>query len=80
MEYPDLIDYIDLASGQLDVFNYAHSLLEFDDRKREFPDIMNENQIGCRGSGLKTITFQSDYCMEKRKFYSASVIHTLSVL
>ena len=39
MEYPDLIDYIDLASGQLDVFKYAHSLLEFDDRKREFPDI-----------------------------------------
>ena len=43
MEYPDLIDYIDLASGQLEVFNYAHFLLEFDDRKREFPDIMNEN-------------------------------------
>lgn len=38
MEYPELIDFFDLTSGQLDVFNYAYSLLEYDERKRDFPD------------------------------------------
>ena len=38
MEYPELIDFVDFASGQLDMFKYANSLLEYDVRKRELPD------------------------------------------
>jgi hypothetical protein len=39
MEHPELIDFVDLASGRLDEFMYSYSLLECDDRKRDFPDI-----------------------------------------
>jgi hypothetical protein len=43
MEHPELIDYIDFATGKLDLFKYSYSLLEYDDRKRELPDIIEKS-------------------------------------
>jgi hypothetical protein len=40
MEHPELIDFLDFATGKLDLFKYSYPLLEYDDRKRELPDIV----------------------------------------
>jgi hypothetical protein len=42
MERPELIDFIDFATGKLDVFKYSYSLLEYDDRKRSLPDVVEK--------------------------------------
>ena len=43
MESPELIDFVDFASGQLDMFNYGNALLEYEDRKREMPDTVEKS-------------------------------------
>ena len=43
MECPELIDFVDFASGQLDMFNYGNALLEYEDRKREMPDTVEKS-------------------------------------
>ena len=43
MESPELIDFVDFASGQLDMFNYGNALLEYEDRKHEMPDTVEKS-------------------------------------
>ena len=43
MEYPELIDFVDFASGQLDMFKYGNSLLEYEDKKRDLPDKLEKS-------------------------------------
>ena len=44
MECPELIDFVDFASGQLDMFNYGNALLEYEDRKRKMPDTVEKSK------------------------------------
>ena len=43
MEHAELIDFIDFASGKLDMFKYSYCLLEYDDRKRDLPDFVEKS-------------------------------------
>ena len=39
MEYPDLIDFVDYASGSFDFLKYSTSVLNHDEKKRNSTDI-----------------------------------------
>ena len=44
MEYPQLINFIDVSTGKLDVFNFSFSLLEYDEKKRQRVEVTKSSK------------------------------------
>lgn len=43
MDLPQLVDFIDIVSGKLDIFKFSQRLLEYDERKRRRDDVENSS-------------------------------------
>ena len=43
MELPQLVDFLDIVSGKLDIFKFSQSLQEYDERKRRGDDVDNSS-------------------------------------